>query len=1072
MLEEGRTGVNFRNLVEETDEFNVLNYTYFYNGGGVATGDINNDGLPDILFTGNMVKNRLFLNKGDFKFEDITAESGVADKQGWCTGASMVDINDDGLLDIYICRSADGIPEKRKNLLFINNGDLSFSEKGEEYGLADPGYSTQASFFDYDRDGDLDCFVINHSLQQFTTGAQENAELRSKSNPDFASKLYQNNNGRFTDVSNQAGIVSNVFSFGLGIAVTDFNNDGWPDIYLSNDFNEHDYFFVNQANGTFKESLSDHFDYVSLYSMGSDAADFNNDGLTDIVTMDMLPEDNHTQKMHSGAENFDKFKYLFGKGFYYQYSRNMLQKNNGDGTFSEIGQFAGISNTDWSWASLFADFDNDGNKDLFVSNGYVKDYTDMDFIQYTMNKAIMAKNTNQQVATKEILKNMPDNKISNYAFRNNGNETFTNYAESWGISQPTITAGAAYADLDNDGDLDLVVNNSNDYAAIYRNNNESLNKANFLRVQLKGPAGNKNGIGTKVKLYSGKQLFYQEQFPVRGFQSSVDPTLVFGLGKLSGIDSVMVSWPDGTIQKITTAAINSTLKIEYSPSGESMARHLPGEDYFKSDTLFFSKHEENSFNDFTVQRLLPAYYSRQGPCIAVADVNNDGLDDYFMGGAASKAGKLYLQQAGGGFLLRNTPDFIADAASEDVAALFIDINKDGFPDLYVGSGGYEFNENDPALQDRLYMNDGRGNFRRNKNALPDMITSTGAVCGADFDFDGDTDLFAGGRIVPGRYPVSPRSYVLQNDGKGNFRDVTKEQGHGLMEAGMITSAAWVDLNADKFPELIVAGEWMPIKVFENNKGTLEDASVRYISFESTGWWNTIKSADMDGDGDQDLLLGNYGLNTQFKASVKEPVTITCKDFDGNGTIDPIMCYFIKAVSYPAVSRDDLADQLPLIKKKYINYKDYAAATLPTMFSADTLKNALELKASMMETIYLENIGREGFRRHDLPYQAQYGPVYAIGISDLNSDGKPDIILAGGNSWSRIKWGKYGANHGIALINEGNNRFAYLPQNLSGLKLRSDVRSLQSIRTNGKDALLAGINNSPVIMLIPGVNKGL
>jgi hypothetical protein len=568
-LDKDRTGVKFQNTLFEDGPLNVANYIYFYNGSGVSIGDINNDGLQDILFTGNMVKNRLYLNKGNFKFEDITQKSGVAEKQGWCTGATMVDINGDGDLDIYICRSADINPQLRKNLLFINNGNLTFTEKAEEYGLANAGYSTQASFFDYDKDGDLDCFIINHSLQKYTAGIQDNAELRNDYNPDFADKLYQNNNGHFTDVSRQAGITSNVFTFGLGLAVSDINNDGWPDIYVSNDFNEHDYLFINNRNGTFTESLSKCMDQVSLYSMGSDAADFNNDGLIDIATLDMAPEDNKTQKMHSGAENFDKFQNLFSKGFYYQYSRNMLQKNNGNGTFSEVGQLANISNTDWSWSALFGDYDNDGHKDLFVTNGYVKDYTDMDFLKYSVDRVIRTMHNDSVDAIPEYIRKMPTLKIPNYILKNKGNETFTKATKEWGLDEPGVSSGAAYADLDNDGDLDLVINNSNDYAGIYKNNNETILKNNFLRIQLLGSKENQRGVGAKVKVFSKGQQHYQEQSPVRGFQSSSDPVLNFGIGKNNSIDSVLVIWPNNAYQKISNVIPNQTLTINFADAKEN-----------------------------------------------------------------------------------------------------------------------------------------------------------------------------------------------------------------------------------------------------------------------------------------------------------------------------------------------------------------------------------------------------------------------------------------------------------------------------------------------------------------------
>ena len=1066
-LDEKQTGINFQNTLFDGEPLNVLNYTYFYNGGGVAIGDINNDGLPDILFTGNMVRNRLFLNKGNFEFEDITEKSGIAEKQGWCTGATMVDINGDGKLDIYICRSADVNPQRRKNLLFINNGDLTFTEKAEEYGLADMGYSTQAAFFDYDKDGDLDCFIINHSLQKYTTGAQENPAFRNQRNPDFANKLYRNDNGHFTDVSEQAGITSNVFTFGLGLSISDINNDGWPDIYVSNDFNEPDYLFINNGDGTFTEQLAQRMDQISLYSMGSDAADYNNDGQVDLVTLDMLPEDNKNQKMHSGAENFDKFQYLFNQGFYYQYSRNMLQKNNGDGTFSEIGQLAGISNTDWSWAALFSDFDNDGYKDLFVTNGYVKDYTDMDFLKYTMDKTIQAKQGDRNASLKDYIEKMPGNVVPNYIFQNNGNETFTKQTKEWGFDQNTVSSGAAYVDLDNDGDLDLVVNNTNEFAGIYKNNSETKSKNNYLKIKLQGDTKNESGIGAKVKLFCGKDQFYQESFPVRGFQSSVDPVLNFGIGKHTNIDSVVIIWPNDNLQKMINVKPNQLLKIKLSDAAATWNYDTTIDtsgQYFTTTALTNMMHSENNFNDFTVQPLMPNYLSRQGPCIAVADVNKDGLDDVFFGGAKDQPSQIFIQNANGSFTAKPQPDFIRDAASEDVAAEFFDADGDGDMDLYVAGGGYEFNEKDSTLQGRLYINDGKGNFTKKENAIPKMFISTGCVKAADIDGDGYMDLFVGGRVVPGKYPLSPESKILLNDGKGNFSDATATIATSLQKTGMVTDAVWIDLNHDQYPDLIVVGEWMPIKVFINKKGILTDASHDYIKFESTGWWNRIYAADMDGDGDQDLIIGNCGLNTQFRSNEKEPMTVYYKDFNNNGGIVPIVSYYINGVSYPAASRDDLTDQVPALKKKFLEYKDYAAATIHDLFTGTELKDAGFLKAEMMETIYLENQGDSGFVLHKLPKEAQYSPVYGIASLDVNQDGKMDLLLGGNNSWTRIKFGRYTANHGVLLTGDGNGNFNYVPQHKSGLNIRGNVRSISTVKKKGKEKIIIGLNDKPALLI--------
>ena len=1063
-LSEGQTGIDFRNILNESDEMNVLKYSYFYNGGGVAIGDINNDGLQDILFTGNMVKNRLYLNKGDFKFEDITQTSGIADKQGWCTGATMVDINGDGNLDIYINRSADISPERRKNLFFINNGNLTFTEKAAQYGLDDGGYSTQSSFFDFDKDGDLDMFLINHSLQKYTTGVQENTSLRTQQNPDFANKLYRNDNGIFKNISDEAGITSNVLTFGLGVGISDVNSDGWLDIYVSNDFNERDNLFVNNGNGTFTDKLTESMNQISMYSMGSDVADYNNDGLTDIVTLDMLPEDNRTQKMHSGAENFDKMQFLFEKGFYYQFSRNMLQKNNGDGTFTEIGQFAGVSNTDWSWAALFSDFDNDGNKDLFITNGYVKDYTDMDFLKYAVDQSIRQRQEGREIVVSEYIKKMPTNVISNYIFQNKGGDRFEKKNTDWGFDEKGVSAGAAYADLDNDGDMDLIVSNTNDYAGIYRNNNEQLNKNNYIRIKLKGDAKNSWGIGSKVVLYCKGIKYYQEQIPVRGFQSAVDPVLNFGIGANTIIDSMRVVWPNDKSQKLEKVKANQTLIVDLkNATSDLQFNPLPDRNnYFVNTSVIPYAHKENPFNDFTVQTLMPNYLSRQGPCMAKSDVNGDGREDLFVGGAAGQAGAIFIQQANGAFAVKPSPAFAADLMCEDTAAEFLDIDSDKDMDLYVGSGGYEFSLDDKFLQHRLYLNDGRGNFSKKMTGLPAMAISAGTVKSGDLNRDGFIDLFVGGRVTPGRYPVAPESMVLMNDGKGNFSDRTATVAPAAKNVGMVTDGLWIDLNKDKFDDLIIVGEWMPIKVFLNNKGKLVDASSTYIKFGSSGWWNRIFADDMDGDGDKDLVIGNLGLNAQFRATEKEPLRLYYKDFDDNGSVDPIFCYYIDGVSYPAASRDDLVDQLPVLKNKFLEYHKYATATISDLFTAGELKDAAVLETQILETVYLENTG-SGFNLRKLPAEVQFAPVYGIASVDANKDGKKDIVFSGNNSWTRIKFGHFTSSRGALVSGDGAGNFKYVPQYKSGLNIRGNVRSLIKVSSgkNGQDQLVFGINNAAV-----------
>jgi enediyne biosynthesis protein E4 len=1058
-LTQSDTNIDFNNTLFEDGPLNVANYIYFYNGGGVAIGDINNDGLQDVLFTGNMVKNRLFINKGNMEFEDITAKSGIADKQGWCTGASMADVNADGKLDIYICRSADINPEMRKNLLFINNGDLSFTEKGDEFGLADVGYSTQAGFLDYDKDGDLDCFINNHSLSKYTAGEQDNISHRNDRDPNVASKLYRNDNGHYTDVSLEAGIKTNVLTFGLGMAISDMNNDGWPDIYVSNDFNEQDYYFVNNKNGTFTEQLTSTFDQVSLYSMGNDAADYNNDGLVDLVTLDMQPEDNKTMKQHSGAENFDKFQQLFKKGYFYQYSRNMLQKNNGDGTFSEVAQMANVSNTDWSWASLFSDFDNDGFKDLFVTNGYVKDYSDMDFLKYSVGRVIR-KEKNDEAGIKDYLSKMPSNKIPNYILQNN-NGVFTKKTMEWGFEKPLFSYGTAYADLDNDGDMDLVVNNSNDLASVYKNNTSETLKNSYLKIKLTGDQKNNAGFGSKITLYSGENQFFQEQQPVRGFQSSVDPVLNFGLGKSATIDSLIIVWPNDKKQKLVNIKVNQTINLKQIDATETLNFQNPAlvNTIFKENNLLNFTHKENEFSDFTVQSLLPHYLSKQGPCMAKADINGDKKEDLFIGGARGQAGAVFLQTASGGFIEKTNTVFIKDINSEDVAAEFFDADKDGDNDLYVGSGGYEYAENDPLLKDRLYLNDGKGNFTKAENALPQMTISTGAVKATDIDKDGDQDLFVGGRLVPSLYPSSPESKILLNDGKGKFTDATLTNAPGIQKIGMVTDATWLDLNNDNYQDLVIAGEWMPIKVFINTKGKLKEESEKYIKFASSGWWNKIIAEDFDGDGDKDLVIGNLGTNAQFKASEAEPISIYYKDFDNRGSFNPIFCYYIDGVSYPACSRDDLVDQMPILKKKFLEYKTYSVATINDIFSAEQLENVGLLKAEMLTSVYLQNNGKQGFALKTLPQEVQSSPVKAMTVVDYNNDGKKDLVMAGNNVWNRIKFGRYTANHGLLLEGDGKGNFKYIAQAKSGLNLKGDVKSMQLV---GKK-LVAGVNNNPVKM---------
>jgi hypothetical protein len=1052
-LDPDDTGIRFRNDLVETTEKNVLSYIYFYNGGGVAAGDLNNDGLADLVFTGNQTGNKIYLNKGNLEFEDISRASGLEDQNGWSTGIVLIDINNDGWKDIYICRSGDSDPDNRKNLLYINNHDNTFAEQSASYGLNDSGYSTHATFFDYDKDGDLDMFLLNHSIHYFQVD-NEFTRLRNRVDKNFGSKLYQNNDNAFVDVSEKAGIASNFISFGLGVAVGDVNSDGWPDVYVSNDFKEQDYLYVNQQDGTFKNELEDRMDHVSLFSMGSDMEDVNNDGHPDLLTLDMLPPDNMRLKMTAGAENFDKFKILHDAGFYWQYMRNMFHINNGDGTFSEIGSLSGISNTDWSWAPLFADFDNDGNKDLFVTNGYVRDYTNMDFMKFMVGYQTEVQTTGKELPILDLIAKMPSSELNNFIFKNNGDLTFTSKTEEWGMEKKNISAGASYADLDNDGDLDLIVNNVNDFASIYRNNSDQQIKNNYVKVRLKGTAPNVQAIGAKVQMYSGDLQVYREHFMSRGYESSVDDVIQFGLGTRTNVDSIVVVWPDGKSQTSESPAVNSIVTISKD------AGVLIGDP--KAVVPFFTQapdkisafYKENEFNDFKVQPLLPHFLSRFGPCLAKADVNGDGLEDLFVGGAKGYPGRIFRQTTSGEFQILSSKELEFDLQSEDVDAIFFDCDSDGDQDLYVVSGGYEFVHGDAALQDRLYINDGRGNFVKNKS-LPELRVAKSCVKPIDFDNDGDMDLFVGGRLISGSYPMAPESFLLENDGKGNMKDVSKNfvDGNSL---GMISDAAVADLNGDKWPDLIMAGEWTPIKVFINDSGKFKARTEEFISEPSNGWWNKILSADFDNDGDLDFILGNLGVNAQIKADERTPSRLYYGDIDKNGSVDPILTYYIDEVSYPAPYLDDLVSQVPSLRKKIFYYRDYGTTTIENILSADTTENVPVLSADKFQSVVLKNEGGK-LTMIDLPVQAQFSPVFSILKTDANKDGFDDIILTGNLTQTRILFGRYDANHGMLFLGNGKCGFDYVPQPESGLKLRGDVRS--SVEIN--DLLIFGVNSDSV-----------
>ncbi|MFT5832960.1 MAG: hypothetical protein ACI97N_000586, partial [Cognaticolwellia sp.] len=1021
-LSANKTGIDFRNLLKENENFNIFKYHYFNNGGGVAVGDFNNDGLQDLVFTGNMVKNRLYINQGDFEFEDVTQTSGIASKEGWCTGVTTVDINEDGWLDIYISRAGYPFDDLRHNLLFINNGDLTFTEKAAEYGLADLAYSTHSAFFDYDKDGDLDFFSLNHSTTEYSKGSQEVIQVRQKKNPNFTNKLFRNDNGKFTNVTEVSGIHSNVLTFSLGISVADINGDNWADIFIGNDFNEPDYLFINQQDGTFTDAFAETFDHSSMFSMGSDVADFNNDGLLDYVSLDMLPEGNYAQKMHSGADNFDKVTFLERNGFQNQYSRNMLQLNNGDGTFSEVGQLSGISNTDWSWAPLFFDFDNDGLKDLFIANGYPKDHTNMDFLTFTANEVTKINQGKDHVDFDGYMEKMPAITLPNYFYQNKGNLKFENQAKKWGLTEPIVSQSAAYADLDNDGDLDLITNNTGDFAYIYKNNSDKVANNNYLRIQLKGRKSNAFGIGSKVKVYADGQVFFQEQQLVRGFQSSVDPILNFGLGKATKIDSVVVIWTTDERQVLTNIQPNQRIEIDIKNAKKEPFRIAKSQNpYFRKTDLITATHHESNFSDFKIQSLLPWFYSRENATIAVGDVNGDNRADIYLGNAKGSSGQLLIQTASGNFSKGNNTIFEKSIQSEDSEALFFDANNDGKLDLYVGSGSYEFSENDANLQDRLYLNNGHGNFIQTNQNLPNIPMNTTCIASADVDLDGDLDLFVGGGYIYGKYPQSYKSQLLINNGKGVFENKPTS----ISTIGSVKDAIWLDLNKNKNMELIVVSEWHAISIFEYKNNALTDVTEKYIDTNFNGLWHTIHAADFDGDGDEDLVIGNLGLNSQLSATSTEPLELFHGDFDDNGSVDPLLCYYIDGKSYPFISRDDLIGQLPHLKKNYLYFEDYANAQIQDILTKGQFKMAKKQIVTTLETIYLEN-NHGKFIKKDLPMNAQIAPVHAIQSFDVNNDGNLDIITGGNTLNTRVKLGRLDGNHGQILLGNGKGNFKPMP----------------------------------------------
>jgi hypothetical protein len=1044
------SGVNFNNAVVENDTFNMVDYFYVYNGGGVALGDINNDSLLDIYFTGNMVNDRLYINKGNLQFEDISESAGIL-FHGWSTGVTMVDINNDGFLDIYVCRSGNYTPEERKNLLFVNNGDMTFTERAQDFGIADQSFSTQAAFFDYDKDGDLDLYLLNHTNE--VRNPNQVRPLVTDGSGLSNDRLYENNgDGIFKDVTLKAGILYD--GLGLGVGIVDINNDGWEDILISNDFIAHDYLYINNGDGTFQEKIKEYFKHLSHFSMGNDIADFNNDGWTDVITVDMLPAENYHQKKMSGPMNYNLFKSTLEKGYMPQYMRNTLQLNQGivqgdKPSFAEIGQLLNIHATDWSWGPLFADFNNDGWKDLLITNGYLRDITDLDFINYTAELSGNAKPDSLDEIIKQKALEMPSIKVPNVIFKNKQALNFENVTDKWGLSQPSLSNGASYGDLDNDGDLDIVINNINDLAFVYENHANKITQHNFLQILLAGDQKNPSAIGAEVRIYHNGVKQVKRQAVTRGYQSSVDYKIHFGLGKNQEVDSLLVLWNDGKITKRYKPGLNQTLRInkreaESLPNINDHEKPLFLESTQKYNLSYF--HKDKSYNDFSRQFLLPHKHSQQGPGIAVGDINGDGLDDFFVGGSYNYSGRLFYQMNDSKFRIVPLIDHDDKQKSEDTGVLFFDYDNDQDLDLYIVSGSNEFYLNSKNYQDRLYKNDGHGNLELDNTALPDIRFSGSCVKAADFDQDGDLDLFVGGRLVPLEYPLPADSYLLINE-NGKFINQTAALAPGLQRVGMVKDALWTDFDNDGDTDLIVVGEFIPVQFFENKNGRLENISEKVGLKYTAGWWNSINGADFDNDGDIDYIIGNMGLNSKYKASPKEPVTIYANDYDRNGSIDPIITYFSNHKEYPVHTRDDLIKQIPAMKKKFPNYASYAKADISMVLTPEAKSRSYIAKAFQFNSIYLENKGEGKFQSHPLPIEAQFAPVYGILILDFDHDGYLDILLTGNDYTTEVITGRYDASIGLLLSGDGKGHFKPINPAKSNLLVDGDSRGAATIKVN-------------------------
>jgi hypothetical protein len=1052
-------GVNFINQLVDKNQTNVFTFRNYYNGGGVAIGDVNNDGLNDIYLTSNQGGNKLYLNKGNWKFDDVTDKAGVKGTKYWSTGVTMVDINGDGWLDIYICHSGN-IIDKKGNELFINQHDGTFKEEAERYGLVDNGLSTQSIFFDMDNDGDLDCFILNNSFRPIGS-FDFNQNLRAVFDPLGGARLYRNDGGYFTNITKEAGIFSSDIGFGLGVSVADINNDGYPDIYVSNDFFERDYLYINQHNGRFKEDIQSEAGHLSLASMGSDIADINNDGNLDIFTTEMLPESDKRMKQITSFESFDVIKLKQHDGYYNQFMQNCLQLNNGDGTFSEIAFNAGVSATDWSWGALFFDMDNDGWKDIFVSNGIYKDLTDQDYIEFLGNRENMDKIAEKKKFDyKNFADKMVSTPVSSYAFKNNGNLTFTNNAHEYGLDQLSFSNGAAYGDLDGDGDNDLVVNNVNMPLFIYKNNAEKLHN-NYIQLKLQGEGLNRFGIGATIKVFSKNSEILQYHQPTRGFESSTPPNLItIGLGKVKQIDSVMVIWPGGKYQLAKNVQPNKvyTYKIADARLQYNFAKPLVKTLFVEAEkTLFDSvpKHTEDGFIDFDNERLMLQMLSTENPYMAKGDINKDGLTDFYFGASKDSPAAIYVQQKSGRFKQYIPDDLAKQSYLENAGAVFGDFDGDGDEDLIIGVGGNADEAGTNIYYPRFYENDGKGNLHRNAQKAIQVAVNASVITACDYDKDGHLDLFIGGRSVPGTYGASPNSYVLHNDGKGNFTDVSKQVFGADVKPGMVTAAQWADIDNNGYPDLVIAGNWMGIKIYKNNKGvfTLDKQLDNY-----RGWWGSLQIADINNDGKLDIIAGNLGLNSKFKASAAEPMKIYVKDFDGNGTKECVTSIYRQGTAYVFHMKPDLVGQMPVLKKQYLKYKDYAGKPFNEVFTDKMLEGAEEHEMNYLASAVFINNGKGEFTCNPLPYKAQLSNVGTILCDDIDNSGTPSIILGGNFYGFKPEVGRLDASYG-QIYKYTKNGFVYISPAKSGIKLNGQVRSSLTMKNSqGEKYYLFGIND--------------